>query len=398
MESAASFRSTCGLLNQRVASSQVQCLKSSFLLQTDLPRDLPAASCVAVKRRNQAVVVAKAGSAVFDKQPQNGAVKERLAPVQDLPVNGKGLHEDEAGQTGRLIDGGMVFRESFVIRCYEVGVNKTASMETIANLLQELGCNHAQSVGFSNDGFATTPRMLENRLIWVTTRMHIEMYKYPKWGDIVEIDTWFQGGASIMSRRDWIIRFGQTGEVIGRGTSSWAMMNMDTRRLSRIPPDVREELVGHCPNPPRFSLPQDAVPKVPKLDEPADYCRSYLRPRRSDLDMNHHVNNVTYIAWMLESLPQSLLDSSELAQITLEYRCECGQDDVVETLAKEVCLDTLSVHAGANAEEAEGASSAIVATVEDGQKVETQHFLHILRSQEGKKEINKGRTIWRKRA
>lgn len=47
--------------------------------------------------------------------------------------------------------------------------------------MQEVGCNHAQMVGFSTDGFATTHTMRKLHLIWVTARMHIEVYKYPAW-------------------------------------------------------------------------------------------------------------------------------------------------------------------------------------------------------------------------
>jgi hypothetical protein len=38
-------------------------------------------------------------------------------------------------KSGRLIDK-LLYREKFMIRCYEVGTNRTASMETMANLLQ----------------------------------------------------------------------------------------------------------------------------------------------------------------------------------------------------------------------------------------------------------------------
>jgi fatty acyl-ACP thioesterase A len=37
-------------------------------------------------------------------------------------------------------------------------------------------------------------------------------------GDIVEIDTWYQGEGRIETRRDWIIRDDRTGDVIGRAT------------------------------------------------------------------------------------------------------------------------------------------------------------------------------------
>lgn len=37
---------------------------------------------------------------------------------------------------GSLADDGLSYKEKFVVRCYEVGINKTATVETIANLLQ----------------------------------------------------------------------------------------------------------------------------------------------------------------------------------------------------------------------------------------------------------------------
>lgn len=81
-------------------------------------------------------------------------------------------------------------------------------------------------------------------LIWVTALMHIEIYKYPAWYynlssvpvlmvlqfkawylifvmnrcDVVEIETWCQAEGRIGTRRDWIIKDYNTGEVIGRVT------------------------------------------------------------------------------------------------------------------------------------------------------------------------------------
>ncbi|KAK4366209.1 hypothetical protein RND71_014089 [Anisodus tanguticus] len=84
--------------------------------------------------------------------------------------------------------------------------------------MQEVGCNHAQSVRYSTDGFATTPTMRKLLLIWVTARMHIEIYKYPAWSDVVEIETWCQNEGRIGTRRDWILKDYATDEVIGRAT------------------------------------------------------------------------------------------------------------------------------------------------------------------------------------
>lgn len=39
---------------------------------------------------------------------------------------------------GTLTEDGLSYKEKFIVRCYEVGINKTATVETIANLLQVL--------------------------------------------------------------------------------------------------------------------------------------------------------------------------------------------------------------------------------------------------------------------
>ncbi|WZY84370.1 hypothetical protein YC2023_030754 [Brassica napus] len=257
--------------------------------------------------------------------------------------------------------------------------NKTATVQTIANLLQEVGCNQFQSVGFSTDGFATTPTMRKLNLIWVTSRMHIEIYKYPAWGDVVEIETWCQSEGRIGTRRDWILKDLANGEVTDRATSKWVMMNQDTRRLQKVSDDIRDEHLIFCPKEPRLAFPEEennrSLKKILKLEDPAQYLIIGLKPRRADLDMNHHVNNVTYIGWLLESIPQEIVDTHELQVITLDYRGECQQDDVVDSL-------TTSKN---------GSATSGTQSHNDSQ------FLHLLRLSGDGQEINRGTTLWRKK-
>ncbi|CAD5324082.1 unnamed protein product [Arabidopsis thaliana] len=271
---------------------------------------------------------------------------------------------------GSLTEDGLSYKEKFVVRSYEVGSNKTATVETIANLLQEVGCNHAQSVGFSTDGFATTTTMRKLHLIWVTARMHIEIYK----GDVVEIETWCQSEGRIGTRRDWILKDSVTGEVTGRAT----------RRLQKVSDDVRDEYLVFCPQEPRLAFPEEnnrSLKKIPKLEDPAQYSMIGLKPRRADLDMNQHVNNVTYIGWVLESIPQEIVDTHELQVITLDYRRECQQDDVVDSLTT-----TTSEIGGTN-----GSATSGTQGHNDSQ------FLHLLRLSGDGQEINRGTTLWRKK-
>uniref|UniRef100_A0A5B7CCD1 Acyl-[acyl-carrier-protein] hydrolase n=1 Tax=Davidia involucrata TaxID=16924 RepID=A0A5B7CCD1_DAVIN len=290
-------------------------------------------------------------------------------------------HEDEphACLLGRFVEDRFVYRQTFVVRSYEIGPDKTATMETLMNLLQETALNHVTSSGLAGNGFGATREMSLRKLIWVVTRINIQVEKYSSWGDVVEIDTWVDAAGKNGMRRDWIIRDYNTQKIITRATSTWVIMNRETRRLSKIPDEVRKEVQP-------FYLDRAAIPtadtdieKIEKLtDETAERIRSGLAPRWSDMDANQHINNVKYIGWILESVPINVLEDYNLTSMTLEYRRECQQSNVLESLTS---------------------MKARVAEVEDtnilknGSRAELENT-HLLRMQADKVEIVRARSVW----
>ncbi|TXG57277.1 hypothetical protein EZV62_018590 [Acer yangbiense] len=208
---------------------------------------------------------------------------------------------------GLIIEGGVGYRQTVVIRSYEVGADKTATLESILNLLQ-------------------------NNLIWVVSRMQLQVDHYPIWGEIVEIDTWVGASGKNGMRRDWLIRSQATGHIFARATSTWVMMNEQTRRLSKMPEEVRAEISPWFIQ--KQAIKEDVAERINKLDNKAKYAISGLKPTRSDLDMNHHVNNVKYVRWMLENIPDQVVQSHQLSGIILEYRRECSSSSIVQSLCE----------------------------------------------------------------
>ncbi|KAH7657291.1 Acyl-ACP thioesterase protein [Dioscorea alata] len=199
----------------------------------------------------------------------------------------------DAFSLGRMVNDGLVFKQNFSIRSYEVGADRTASIETLMNHLQETALNHVKISGLMGDGFGATQEMSIRNLIWVVTKMQVLVERYP--------------------------------------TCVWVMMNKNTRRLSKMPEEVRAEIEPYFLE--RSAIIDEDSRKLPKLDDDtADYIRKGLTPRWGDLDINQHVNNVKYIGWILESAPISILENHELASMTLEYRRECGRDSVLQSL------------------------------------------------------------------
>ncbi|KAK6118081.1 hypothetical protein DH2020_048168 [Rehmannia glutinosa] len=234
---------------------------------------------------------------------------------------------------GRFAEGRFVFRQSFVIRSYEIGPDKTATMDTIMNLLQETALNHVANSGVAGDGFGATREMSIRKLIWVVTRIQVQIDKYSSWGDVVEIDTWVDAAGKNGMRRDWVIRDYNTQNIITRVTSTWVTMNRETRRLSKIPDEVRNELMPFYLNRAAIATENTDRENIAKLtDDTAGRIRTGLAPRWSDMDVNQHVNNVKYIGWLLESVPLNVLQDYDMTNMTLEYRRECHLCDVLQSL------------------------------------------------------------------
>lgn len=95
-----------------------------------------------------------------------------------------------------------------------------------------------------------------------------------------------------------------------------------------------------------------------------------------------------YSTYFLQSIPPEIIDTHELQAITLDYRRECQQDDIVDSLTSLEPLDnsTLSELTYSN-----GSS----VSKKDGQDL--MRFLHLLQSSGNGLEINRCRTQWRKK-
>ncbi|XP_071689309.1 palmitoyl-acyl carrier protein thioesterase, chloroplastic-like [Rutidosis leptorrhynchoides] len=230
---------------------------------------------------------------------------------------------------GRMVSD-YVFRQSFKIRSRETGPSRITSIEALMNFFQETGVNHLKTIGLLSDDMNSTPKMSTHNLVWVVTKLQVEVDRYPTCDDIVQIDHWKSFFGKNNGCGTWSFRDYQSGEILVRASSNWIMMNKETRRLSKFPDDVRAELTPYFVDTP--SPIQENIRKYTKIDEnDIVHVRNGLTATRKDLDMNKHVNNVKYIGWILESVPDWIADNYELGSMTLEYRRECTKGSVLQS-------------------------------------------------------------------
>jgi acyl-ACP thioesterase len=61
------------------------------------------------------------------------------------------------------------------------------------------------------------------------------------------------------------------------------------------------------------------------VEEEAQVAGQAQVARRSDMDMNGHINNVVYLAWTLESLPDEVYDNYNLYEVRGRRRWRVGR-------------------------------------------------------------------------
>lgn len=121
--------------------------------------------------------------------------------------------------------------------------------------------------------------------------------------------------------------------------------------------------------------------------------------------MNHHVNNVKYVRWMLEAIPDQFLEEHQLSNIILEYKKECGNSDIVQSLCDPDEGGMLSHGVKQNSKDSLINGFSLPSEILEGNGLlgsssgRPLKFTHLLQTEEESKneEIVGGRTTWKKK-
>lgn len=208
----------------------------------------------------------------------------------------------------------VLFEKEFSFQYSDADQHGLVRPVALLNYLQTAAGIHSALLGVS------VPDLLEIGHTWVLTRIHLVMERYPGGGDTIRIRTWPALRETLVTVRDFEM-FDTAGELIGRASTSWAVLNLKTRRLVK--------LVGILPdfpiNPER-ALTDNSGP-LQAVEKPEFELR--LPVLRSDLDINRHVNNTVYAGWALETIPEEVDRDYRLAELEIGFRAEAFYGDSI---------------------------------------------------------------------
>ncbi|HOP63235.1 MAG TPA: thioesterase [Spirochaetota bacterium] len=214
------------------------------------------------------------------------------------------------------------YSETYKVRSYETDMNACVTIQSIVNYLQNSGFNHAlvlrKAGGLSHDPHTA----------YFLTRQRVKMFRYPKWQETITLNTWLEPRVREYAVREFEL-LDEEGNIIGCATNSAVFYHLGEKRV--IPAWERMERVAEPERGRALDDPFDPLPRPSKAEFSSEF-----RIRIADIDMYRHVNNMMYVEWAIETLPDQVWEDCTLFDHEINFRSETSPGDVIVAEAEEV--------------------------------------------------------------
>lgn len=202
----------------------------------------------------------------------------------------------------------MQYERNYFVHYYDSDLKKRALITSLMAYFEDIAILQSEDASVGLDYYSN------NKVAWVLYKWDIEILDFPKFKDTIRVVTCPMAFAKFYAFRSFDI-YSLSGEHLVKGGSMWFFVDMNTRRPSKIPQEVYDSYQITPANTKPLEI-QD-----PKAPVEIQYSTNF-RVRQSDIDTNGHVNNIKYIEWALEALPQEIFSGYKLNRIKVVYKKE----------------------------------------------------------------------------
>ncbi|WP_179353902.1 acyl-[acyl-carrier-protein] thioesterase [Winogradskyella vidalii] len=215
------------------------------------------------------------------------------------------------------------FDKQFELRYFEMNELGLATPAIMLALLEETAAEHCYAIDYSLFD------LLKKNIGWVLFSGGLQMDRYPNYKEKITVRTWLSSYSTIKGFRENLI-LDEHQNIIGRAKGLWVFFDIEKRRPTPIFTDIKEKWSLFNESSIELNIKQ----KIEAVDQ-ADYIGQF-KVNRFDTDMNKHVNNIRYLQWVLESIPEDIINTHFLHLIDGRFISEAQFGDTVISLTKEL--------------------------------------------------------------
>ena len=209
-----------------------------------------------------------------------------------------------------------IYTKKFEITFTDIDENNELSNKGILRIMQEIAGMHSDSLGYGlND-------MPKTGFGWIILNWKLKVFSRPKWNTVLTVNTWSRNKTPLFAYRDLEI-YDDKNNLVAIATSKWVLFDVNKQSLCKITPDIKERF-------PDVSKTVFNDKFNEKLKEPefSDFVYEYKIQRR-DIDTNHHVNNLNYLDYAYEAIPDDVYFNINFSNIEIMYKHEAKFGDII---------------------------------------------------------------------
>ena len=210
-----------------------------------------------------------------------------------------------------------VFKRDLKVKYLDVNSKSQLTSKGFIKYLQDVANEHSDEIGY---GFKN---ITQTNLSWILLNWKVQILKRPTVSDNIHIITWARVISRAISYRDFEV-YDSNNNLICIASSKWALTNYSTHSLERISPEMRNA----------YGVLEKKVFDVDineKIKEPENsfFVYEYTIQRR-DIDTNNHVNNLCYLDFAYEALPDDVYYNLNSSTTEIIYKKEIKYKDKIK--------------------------------------------------------------------
>ena len=209
-----------------------------------------------------------------------------------------------------------IYSHKLTINFSDVNQNNQLSNKGILRLMQEVAGIHSGTLEY---GVNDVPK---TGLAWLLLNWKLKVFSRPNTNTELTINTWTRSENPLFSYRDFEV-YDTNNNLIAIATSKWVLFNLNKKSITKLTPEIQKKYL--CID--KFVFENSFNEKL-KEPQNSEFVMDYTIQRR-DIDTNHHVNNLNYLDYAYEILPEDIYFNINFSNVEIMYKHEAKLGDTI---------------------------------------------------------------------
>lgn len=202
-----------------------------------------------------------------------------------------------------------IFTKEYEVTYRDTDARGECLLTSYMHFMADCGLSQDENYGF------VIADMVKENYTWMLVDYDITIYEYAKYKEKLRATTYIEGMNKFYARRCFKI-YDKDDKLILEGKNLVILVDSKKRRPMSIL-DEHYKAYGVEEKNPSIGRNKLKLSKCNKVDYEKEFNVRY-----SDIDLNLHVGNVTYLGWILETIPFDIMINYKINSVKIKYQKE----------------------------------------------------------------------------